>query len=61
MANRYALCMEHPYSRTVFDDFTGQPVELKHQVMVGKSPDPAARFTRHICAPGSGSDLARWP
>ncbi|SJM32123.1 hypothetical protein [Mesorhizobium delmotii] len=35
MANRYALRMEHPNSWTVFDVFTGQPVELKHQVMVG--------------------------
>ncbi|MER8484004.1 hypothetical protein [Mesorhizobium sp. M1322] len=35
MANRYALRMEHPHSWTVFDVFTGQPVELKHQVMVG--------------------------
>ncbi|MER8406373.1 MULTISPECIES: hypothetical protein [unclassified Mesorhizobium] len=35
MANRYALRMEHPHSGTVFDVFTGQPVELKHQLMVG--------------------------
>ncbi|RWO76186.1 MAG: hypothetical protein EOS18_26490 [Mesorhizobium sp.] len=35
MANRYALRMEHPHSWTVFDGFTGQPVELKHQVLVG--------------------------
>jgi hypothetical protein len=35
MANRYALHMEHSHSWTVFDVFTGQPVELKHQVMVG--------------------------
>lgn len=41
MATRYALRMEHPHSWTVFDVFTGQPVELKrpghgrHQVMVG--------------------------
>lgn len=35
MANRYALPMEHPHSWTVFDVFTGQPVELKRQVMVG--------------------------
>lgn len=35
MANRYALRMEQPNSWTVFDVFTGQPVELKHQVMVG--------------------------
>jgi len=35
MANRYALRMEQPDSWTIFDIFTGQPVELKHQVMVG--------------------------
>lgn len=35
MANRYAMRMEQPGSWTIFDIFTGQPVELKHQVMVG--------------------------
>jgi len=35
MANRYALRMEQPGSWTIFDIFTGQPVELKHQVMIG--------------------------
>ncbi|CCV05582.1 conserved hypothetical protein [Mesorhizobium metallidurans STM 2683] len=35
MANRYALRKEQPDSWTVFDVFTGQPVEFKHQVMVG--------------------------
>ncbi|UVK38138.1 hypothetical protein LHFGNBLO_005273 [Mesorhizobium sp. AR10] len=35
MANRYALRMEQPDSWTIFDIFTGQPVELKDQVMVG--------------------------
>lgn len=35
MADRYALRMEQPDSWTIFDVFTGQPVELKHQVMVG--------------------------
>lgn len=35
MTNRYALRMEQPDSWTIFDVFTGQPVELKHQVMVG--------------------------
>ena len=35
MANRYALRMEQPDSWTIFDVFTGQPVELKHQIMVG--------------------------
>lgn len=35
MANRYALRMEQPDSWTIFDIFTGQPVEFKHQVMVG--------------------------
>ena len=35
MANRYALRMEQPDSWTIFDIFTGQPVEHKHQVMVG--------------------------
>jgi len=35
MANRYALRMEQPDSWTIFDIFTGQPVELKHQVMGG--------------------------
>ena len=35
MANRYALRMEQPGSWTIFDIFTGQPVELKQQVMVG--------------------------
>ncbi|MEP6565905.1 MAG: hypothetical protein ABJB10_12270 [Mesorhizobium sp.] len=35
MANRYALRMDQPDSWTIFDIFTGQPVELKHQVMVG--------------------------
>jgi hypothetical protein len=35
MVNRYALRMEHPHSWTIFDIFTGQPVELNHQVMVG--------------------------
>jgi len=35
MANRYALRMEQPGSWTIFDIFSGQPVELKHQVMVG--------------------------
>jgi hypothetical protein len=29
MANRYALRMEHPHSWTVFDVFTGQPVERR--------------------------------
>ncbi|MER8595409.1 MULTISPECIES: hypothetical protein [unclassified Mesorhizobium] len=32
MAKRYALRMEHPHSWTVFDVFTGQPVELKQQL-----------------------------
>jgi len=27
--------MDQPESWTIFDIFTGQPVELKHQVMVG--------------------------
>ncbi|PTE09396.1 hypothetical protein C9427_14915 [Mesorhizobium helmanticense] len=35
MANRYALRMEQPDSWTIFDVFTGQPAELKHQIMVG--------------------------
>jgi hypothetical protein len=35
MANRYALRMDEPESWTIFDIFTGQPVELKHQAMVG--------------------------
>ena len=35
MTNRYALRMDQPDSWTIFDIFTGQPVELKHQVMVG--------------------------
>ncbi|MER9910438.1 hypothetical protein NKJ71_07245 [Mesorhizobium sp. M0050] len=34
MANRYALRMDEPESWTIFDIFTGQPVDLKQQVMV---------------------------
>ncbi|ESX18356.1 hypothetical protein X767_24360 [Mesorhizobium sp. LSJC264A00] len=34
MTNRYALRMDEPESWTIFDIFTGQPVELKQQVMV---------------------------
>ncbi|ESX03795.1 hypothetical protein X769_16395 [Mesorhizobium sp. LSJC268A00] len=34
MTNRYALRMYEPESWTIFDIFTGQPVELKQQVMV---------------------------
>ncbi|ESY15530.1 MULTISPECIES: hypothetical protein [unclassified Mesorhizobium] len=34
MANRYALRMDEPESWNIFDIFTGQPVELKQQVMV---------------------------
>lgn len=34
MTNRYALRMDEPESWTIFDIFTGQPVELTQQVMV---------------------------
>jgi len=37
MANSYAMRMDEPESWTIFDIFTGQPVELKHRVMVGMS------------------------
>jgi len=35
MAKRYALRLEKPNSWTVFDIFTGQPVEAGHKIMVG--------------------------
>lgn len=48
MANRYALRMDQPDSWTVFDVFTGQPVELKHQVMVGMNTRDADTMVNRL-------------
>jgi hypothetical protein len=52
MANRYALPMEHPHSWTVFDVFTGQPVELKRQVMVGMNTRNAGALVDRLTSSG---------
>jgi hypothetical protein len=41
MANRYALRMEQPESWTIFDIFTGQPVDTDQQIMVGMNASDA--------------------
>ncbi|MER8426210.1 hypothetical protein [Mesorhizobium sp. M1403] len=62
MANRYALRMERPHSWTVFYVFTGQPVELKQQSMVGMNTCDAHamvdRLNSHDIAAGEGGPEA---
>ncbi|WP_245440817.1 hypothetical protein [Mesorhizobium sanjuanii] len=54
MANRYALRMEQPDSWTIFDVFTGQPAELKHQIMVGMNTRDANAWSIGLTAGTSG-------